>query len=116
MVRIPETEAVLRRSRIRIFFPRSGYFLEAAPSPKGIRTPAQVAVLGYPGIAAVSYPTLKGLRLTSKLGTAFVGFYYFVSPPLGFLISKNRIMRTLTRRFLLEPILHRLKTREGDLL
>jgi hypothetical protein len=47
--------------------------------------------------------------LPSGMGRAFVGFYYFVSPRLASLISKHQSLQVLTRRFLLEPILHRLK-------
>lgn len=47
-----------------------------------------------------------GVLLVSSLGKRFVGLYYFVSPPLASLISKHKCLQTLTRRFLLEPILH----------
>jgi hypothetical protein len=50
------------------------------------------------------------ILLTSKAGTAFVKFYYLVSPPLARLISKCRILKNLTRRLLLEPALRLLKT------
>lgn len=49
--------------------------------------------------------------LLSKMGRALVGFYYFVSPPFASLISKHQSLQALTRRFLLEPILRRVKIR-----
>ena len=51
--------------------------------------------------------------LTSSLGTALVEFYYFVSPPLAYFVSRHGLLRTAARRFLLEPILGRLKTRRS---
>ena len=51
--------------------------------------------------------------LASKIGTGFVKFYYFISPPLASLISKHRSFRVLTIRFLLKPALHLIK-KEGN--
>jgi hypothetical protein len=49
------------------------------------------------------------ILLTSKVGTAFVEFYYLISPPLARLISKGRLLRIVTRHLLLEPVLRLLK-------
>ena len=50
------------------------------------------------------------ILLTTKAGTAFVEFYYLVSPPLARLISKGRFLRIVTRHLLLQPILRLLKS------
>ncbi|MEK6301441.1 MAG: CFI-box-CTERM domain-containing protein [Acidobacteriota bacterium] len=49
--------------------------------------------------------------LASRIGRAFVDFYYFVSPPLASIISKHQRCQALTRRLLLEPILYFIKKR-----
>ena len=49
------------------------------------------------------------ILLTSKAGTAFVEFYYLVSPPLARLISNGRFLKVVTRYLLLEPVLRLLK-------
>lgn len=41
--------------------------------------------------------------LPSKLGSAFVRVYYFVSPPLAKVVSKNKLLRVIIRQFCLEP-------------
>lgn len=43
--------------------------------------------------------------LPSKLGSAFVRVYYFVSPSLAKVVSKNKLLRVIIRQFCLEPIL-----------
>lgn len=43
--------------------------------------------------------------LSSKFGIVVTRFYYFLSPPVASLISTHRPLRTLIRRFLIEPIL-----------
>lgn len=48
--------------------------------------------------------------LSSKLGTLFVRTYYSFSPPLAFLVSKMQFLKSITRLFLLDPILLLLKT------
>ena len=45
----------------------------------------------------------------SKLGALFVGFYYYISPPLASLIAKVDFLRVTTRIFFLTPILRLLK-------
>lgn len=51
--------------------------------------------------------------LTSRLGAVFVQIYYCVSPTAALFISKSRLLRGLTRRLLLEPILRLLEKRFG---
>jgi hypothetical protein len=43
--------------------------------------------------------------LPSKLGSTFVRVYYFASPPLAKVVSKNKLLRVIIRQFCLEPIL-----------
>jgi hypothetical protein len=43
--------------------------------------------------------------LHSKLGSAFVRVYYFVSPPLAKIVSKNKLLRVIIRQLCLRPIL-----------
>lgn len=45
------------------------------------------------------------ILLASKAGTPFVRVYYFVSPPLASFVSRHQLLRTMTRRVLLAPIL-----------
>jgi tetratricopeptide (TPR) repeat protein len=72
-----------------------------------------IATATYGSPLSPEVATLRQFRddvlLCSKLGRAFVNFYYFVSPPLAALISKHKRFQTLTRRFMLEPILHLIK-------
>lgn len=46
----------------------------------------------------------------SKGGRALVQLYYFASPPVARLISRFEILKSVTRHFLLEPILRMLKS------
>ena len=43
--------------------------------------------------------------LSSKFGVTFVRAYYFVSPAIARIILKHKLLRTITRRVFLEPIL-----------
>lgn len=47
--------------------------------------------------------------LPSKLGTAFVKLYYFVTPPLATVMERSWFLKAAVRRFLLEPVLRMLK-------
>jgi hypothetical protein len=47
--------------------------------------------------------------LTNWLGTAFVKFYYFVSPPLARQIEKSDKVKNFIRKWLLQPIVNRIK-------
>lgn len=72
-----------------------------------------IATATYGSALGPEVSTLRQFRddvlLCSRLGRTFVGFYYFASPPLASLISKDERLQALTRRFLLEPILHFIK-------
>lgn len=47
--------------------------------------------------------------LPSKLGSAFVRFYYFVSPVVANVIANHKFLQAITRRIFLEPILRLIK-------
>lgn len=83
--------------------------------PKGV---CLIATAAYGSALAPEVMTLRQFRddvlLCSRLGTTFVKFYYLVSPPLAFLVSKNHFLRVVTRRALLGPILRRLKLRKEN--
>lgn len=72
-----------------------------------------IATASYGSPLAPEVTTLRQFRdevlLSSKVGRAFVAFYYFVSPPLASLISRHSHLQAATRRFLLEPILYFIK-------
>lgn len=78
--------------------------------PKGM---CFIATAAYGSPVAPEVMILRQFRddvlLSSRLGRAFVSFYYFASPPIARLISKTRFLRAITRLLLLEPILRLLK-------
>jgi hypothetical protein len=78
--------------------------------PKGM---CFIATAAYGSPLAPEVMTLRQFRddvlLCSRLGRTFVSFYYFVSPPLASLISKHAYLQALTRRCLLQPIMHLIK-------
>jgi len=43
--------------------------------------------------------------LPSDIGSLFVTAYYFVSPPLASLVSREQLLKSATKYVLLEPIL-----------
>jgi hypothetical protein len=45
------------------------------------------------------------ILLTSKPGSGIVAMYYFVSPPLAWLIAKSGFLRLIVRELLLAPLL-----------
>jgi Zn finger protein HypA/HybF involved in hydrogenase expression len=47
--------------------------------------------------------------LNSKLGRVFVTCYYTLSPPIASIISNNHLLKILTRRILLQPLLRLIK-------
>lgn len=47
--------------------------------------------------------------LTSELGSTFVAIYYRISPFFANLIARHELLKTVTRKFLLEPILRKIK-------
>lgn len=77
-----------------------------------------IATAAYGSELAPEVMILRRFRdevlLNSRLGTALVKFYYFLSPPLAFLVSEHQFLRIVTRVVLLEPILLRLKVRRED--
>lgn len=102
--------------------------LYGADSPKGIECAKRlvmVKAMGEAGggcfIASAAYgssltPEVMAFRrfrdevlLPSKLGTAFVKLYYFLSPPLALWIARTPFLKVAVRHILLEPILRVLK-------
>jgi hypothetical protein len=79
-------------------------------APKGM---CFIATAAYGSPVAPEVMILRQFRdnvlLCSKLGRAFVNFYYFASPPMAWLISKTRFLRAITRLLLLEPMLRLVK-------
>jgi hypothetical protein len=72
-----------------------------------------IATAAYGSPLAPEVVTLRQFRddvlVRSRLGRTFVSCYYFASPPLASFISKHEYLRALTRRCLLQPILHLIK-------
>lgn len=50
--------------------------------------------------------------LNTFLGSAFVKFYYAVSPPIAHQLNKSEKLKTYTRKFILGPIIKRIKRPE----
>lgn len=77
-----------------------------------------IATACYGNYDALEVLELRQFRdeklLKSNIGKMFVGFYYFVSPPLATLISKSNILKSWTRKYFLEPIVTRLRQRTKD--
>ena len=71
-----------------------------------------VATACYGSLDAVEVLTLRAYRdeklLTNWMGTAFVKFYYFVSPPLAKQIAKSDMIRNFIRKYLLSPIVRKI--------
>jgi hypothetical protein len=86
---------------------------EESQKPDSKKSNCFIATAVYGSTLAPEVMVFRRFRdealLTSKLGTTFVNFYYSVSPPLAFLVSRYQLLRILTRYFLLEPILHLIK-------
>ena len=72
-----------------------------------------VATAVYGSSLAPEVMTFRQFRdevlLPSKLGSAFVQVYYFISPSVAKVISKYELLRAITRQFFLEPILRLIK-------
>lgn len=99
-------------------FPDDETYLEARRLKDEIENPPKkgmcfVATAAYGSSLAPEVIVLSRFRddvlLNSILGRAFVSCYYYVSPPLASLIARVDCLRTVTRRFLLAPILRLLK-------
>ena len=72
-----------------------------------------IATAGYGSPFAAEVMVFRQFRdeklLPSKLGSAFVRVYYFVSPSVAKVISRHELLRVITRQLLLEPILRLIK-------
>lgn len=87
---------------------------EIESAPKG---GCFIATAAYGSALASEVVFLSRFRdevlLTSRLGALFVTFYYQVSPPLAFLISRVEFLRAATRCLFLLPLLRLLKRNWG---
>ncbi len=81
-------------------------------SEKNFSTLSQcfIATAAYGTDTAEQINILREFRnkvlLRSRMGTAFVSFYYRVSPPIANIISRNEILRTIVREGLIEPLVN----------
>ena len=70
-----------------------------------------IATACYGNFNAPEVLALRAYRdewlLTNWLGTAFVKFYYFVSPPLAKQIEKSNKAKNFIRKYLLSPIVRK---------
>lgn len=75
-----------------------------------------IATATYGSPFAPEVDTFRQFRdevlLNSKLGEAFVSFYYFVSPPFARLITKFPKLKVIVRNVLLNPMLKSLKAKK----
>jgi tetratricopeptide (TPR) repeat protein len=104
---------------IELYEPDSQMGIECAKELEKVKTMEEksggcfIATAAYGSPLAPEVMTLRRFRdeilLASEFGRSFVGFYYFISPSLASLISKDKHLRKLTRRLVLEPILHLIK-------
>jgi hypothetical protein len=77
-----------------------------------------IATAAYGSALASDVVVLSRFRdevlLRSHVGTLFVKFYYWVSPPVASLIGRVAVLRAATRVLLLVPLLRFLKRRWGS--
>jgi hypothetical protein len=93
------------------YFITGNFEASSTPPPWGSGGgPCFIATAAYGTPTAKQINVLREFRddvlLKNTLGSQFVAMYYRLSPPVANVIAGNKILRTLIREFLVDPIVH----------
>lgn len=110
-------QAIAELDYICVNFPDSKLYLDARQLKDEIQSKPKggcfIATAAYGSSLATEVVLLNRFRdevlHRSRVGTVFVKFYYYVSPPLASLIGRVGFLRSATRGLFLAPLLRLLK-------
>ena len=89
----------------------------STPPPWGSAGGCFIATAAYGTPAAKQIDVLREFRddvlLKSTAGSQFITLYYWLSPPVADFVARNELLRTVVRRFVVDPIVWVVQATEG---